>query len=504
MESEEVVVLVKRLERFPKETNEYESRKFTLEGILKEIAILFYKKGELVESTFIAKRLGFRKTGKFAERILKRWLGPMVIYKIIRERGRRGGRVLTAPSALIFISEDGKVLDFTELDEFYENSHKLSQKVVLNILKEPINLEEFLLIFEGREREAVKKLSELCKIATSRYEFSVLKEYISRGFLSEDISQKTVDSRVRFGNLVFNFILWYGTGNKGDEFLYDDVTCEYVEVGIEPPEEVKEVMEKIWEKKKRDAEKRGQVLDDNPGYKLLGIKLEREVEGERRKQKIRLTFGPTDFRTSVCTNQSIDEPVLKSEGGFTTMRRKYIKDLDLSDPSYLAHSFLSNMFGVALATITEDNKIILQRRSRQVFMGPMRFTLATAENMIRSDKDEYGKPNPFLTAKRCIKHELGEEIELKDIMFLGFGVRLDNLLPQALGMVKLRKRFSNLNLIKARDRWEGKNFPEKFDPSSLKKYFTESYLISDTAKLTILLALIHEFGFENVKKDLNL
>ena len=111
------------------------------------------------------------------------------------------------------------------------------------------------------------------------------------------------------------------------------------------------------------------------------------------------------------------------------------------------------------------------------------------------------KPNPFFTVKRCIKDELGEEIKLEDIMFLGFGVRLDNLLPQGLGMVKLRMKSSELNFTKAKDRWEGKNFLEEFTPHNLKKYFEESYLISDTAKLTILLALIHEFDFEDVKRS---
>jgi len=333
-----------------------------------------------------------------------------------------------------------------------------------------------------------------------KYELITLKEYVSRGFFLEDISQKTRDLRYRFGNLVFDFILWYGNGKE--EFFYDDVICEYVKARKELPEEIKEVAEEILRKKKRDAEKRGQVFDNHPGYKLLKIKIEREIKGEMRKKKIYLTFGPTDFYTSVCTNQSIDEPVLKSKEGFTTMRQKYIKEVDLSEPDYLTQSFLSNMFGVALAPITEDNKIILQKRSRQVFMGPMRYTLATAENMIRGlDEDEDGKPNPFLTAKRCIREELGEEIKLEDIMFLGFGVRLDNLLPQALGMVKLRMKSSELNFTKAKDRWEGKNFLEEFTPYNLKKYFEESYLISDTAKLTILLALIHEFDFEDVKRS---
>jgi hypothetical protein len=47
-------------------------------------------------------------------------------------------------------------LDLTEFSEFHENLDRFSQKVALNILKEPINLREFLLSFEGRENDAVK------------------------------------------------------------------------------------------------------------------------------------------------------------------------------------------------------------------------------------------------------------------------------------------------------------------------------------------------------------
>jgi hypothetical protein len=134
-------------------------------------------------------------------------------------------------------------------------------------------------------------------------------------------------------------------------------------------------------------------------------------------------------------------------------------------------------------------------------MGPEKLTLATAENMIRGlDEDKDGRPNPFITVKRCIKEELGEEIDLEDVTFLGFGVRLDNLLPQALGMVKLRSKSSDISFVKARDRWEGKNFLEDFTINALKKYFRERYLISDTAKLTILLALIHEYGVKDVER----
>jgi hypothetical protein len=503
--------LIKFVKRLPPETIRYKGREFKSEDLLKEIALLFYEKGEAVESTAIAKKLDLQKAGRFTEKVIRYHL----CNRIVNCESRKG-RVFVFPLALIFISEERRVLDLTALEGFRNNFHKFSSKVIVNILKDQISLEELLLMFEGREEEVIKKISELCRVVKplrrykkgkivyydfAKYDFNTLREYIRRSFLLEDISQRTRDSRYKLGKLELDFIRWYGTGRKGEEFSFDNVTCEYEERSIDLPDEIKDAAEEILRKKRKEAKEKGQIFDNHPGYKLLEIKMKREIKEGERKQKIHLIFGPTDFYTSVCTNQSIDEPILKSESGFTTIRRKYIREVDLSEPSYLRNSFLSNMFGVALAAITEDDKIILQRRSGQVYMGPERITLATAENMIRGlDEDENGKPNPFITAKRCIKEELGEEIEMKDVLFLVFGVRLDNLLPQALGMVRLKSRSSDISPIKAKDGWEGRNFFEDFTISNLKKYFEEPYLISDTAKLTILLALIHEFGFENVER----
>ena len=222
-----------------------------------------------------------------------------------------------------------------------------------------------------------------------------------------------------------------------------------------------------------------------------------------RKLQLRLTFAPTDFYTSVATNQSIDEPFIdSSEHKTSSLREKYLKNQDLRDSGYLMDSKLANMFGIALATITEDNKILLQERSKYVFMSKTKITLTTAENMIRGiDVDIHGNPDIFNTAQRCLREEVGLNIEKKDCVFLGFGVRLDNMLPQALGMVKLKMNSDELTFDHARDKWEGFNFTEDFSFEALRKYFEEPDLVSSTAKLTILLALINHYSFEEIEKQ---
>ena len=68
-------------------------------------------------------------------------------------------------------------------------------------------------------------------------------------------------------------------------------------------------------------------------------------------------------------------------------------------------------------------------------------------------------------------------------------------------MVKLKIKSNELNFNEARDRWEGSNFVEDFSFEALKQYFEDSNLMSATAKLTILLALINQYSFEDIERQ---
>jgi len=311
------------------------------------------------------------------------------------------------------------------------------------------------------------------------------------------------------GDCKLEFIRWYGTGESKDEFAIRDVICQYEDRSIPLSEELRSIKGRILKEKSEEAKEKGQVFDDNPHYKLLKIQLGREFieETRDRKQRVCLTYGPTDFLSCLATNLSLDKHLSRDDQGHpVTIRDRCLKVHDLGDPTYLQSSPLANSFGIALATLTQDDKILLQKRSHQVALGPEKLTVATAEIMLRDrDVDKNGKPSPFITAQRCVKAELGVEIRPEDAVFLLFGVRLDYGLPQALGILRLRMRSDELpTSYKAIDKWEGFNFPEEFSVGALKKYLFEprASLISDTAKLTIVSALVNQYGFEEVEKHL--
>ena len=327
--------------------------------------------------------------------------------------------------------------------------------------------------------------------------------YVPEKFTWDIMTEKLLYS---IGRTKLEFILWYGTGKRGDEFTLDDVTCEYSEEPLQLPPELQSALKKTLEEKKEEAMKSTQVLDNNPHYRLLGIKPSRKVVDGRDDRKLQphLIFAPTDFYTCIATNYSLDKRLLQDEAGHrVSIRDKYLKAHNLGDPTYLLNSQLANSFGVALATITEDRKIILQKRSPQVVFGPSTMSVATAEMMVRDiDIDNDGRPSPFVTGKRCVEKELGIAIKPEDVVFLGFGVRLDYALPQALGILRLKMNSHELSISKAIDRWEGFNFVEEFSVQTARKYLSGSYPISPTAKLTILLASVNEFGFEAIERQM--
>jgi hypothetical protein len=313
-------------------------------------------------------------------------------------------------------------------------------------------------------------------------------------------------------------MVWKWFGNGEEEFRYGDIICEYNErEALRLPTELQPTVERIIEEKKAEAKDKKQTYDDNPLYRLIGVQLERPVidDIKRRRQKLRLFLGPTSFFPYSATNLMLKEIMVKNEhGNPISLWKKSIERKNLNDTSYLRDSKLPNPLGIALAVLTNDKppKIVLHKRSQAVFMGPDKYSLP-AEKMVRGvdiDRDKIPpEPSPFITAKRCIKDELYIDVEKEDIKFLVLGIRLDYLQPQLLGVVKLKISGEELLKVKdmAMDKWEamGVQLVEFSLNEELKRILMlKENRMSSTAKLTIIYALINEYGYKNVDNWLTL
>lgn len=498
------ILLVKEISKFPDKKIIYKGSEFDVKELVETIYYLFYKKGSPISTAEITDSLHFSKAEKFVYKVMPH-LHPDTSEGLVNSI-KIGRRYLFYPSGIILKPNRGEVLDFTPINLFYDHLKKISEFVKVNICNPEDTLSNFLKLYDEKDHlDLLNILVDIAKTESPNLSKIELERTVSNRIQESKVNEKTVNAFYNIGNLRLPFVVWFGTGNKGEEFTCNDIFCEYINEPLRIPKEMQTLIDKKIDEKRKKADETGQAFDNNPGYRLLKITPTRLVfpEYNIRRLQLRLTFSPTNFYTSVATNQSIDElSITNNKHNITSLRKIYVKDQNLNDPTYLLNSKLANMFGIALATITEDNKILLQKRSQQVFMRQTKISLVTAENMIREvDLDEHKNPDIFATAKRCLREEVGLEIKKQDCVFLGFGVRLDNLLPQALGLVKLKTKSSELTFTNARDRWEGSNFMEDFSFEALKNYFNGSYLMSATAKLTILLALINQYSYEEIEQQ---
>jgi hypothetical protein len=515
------ILLVKevKLSTKSKETRKFDGEiKFNPKQLIETIAKLFYEKGRPVTVKEITERLNIERARKFGDRVIKSPLKDAV--KWIKLGGERAPDFFY-PSAvlMIFKDKDKVILDSSVLPFFYETLQELSKAVKVNLCRHTRSLSEFLSRIGKDENIVIFKLVEITKKEIAKGYYTG-KDYCA-GFstceFERDLRRAVLEYEfargipfTRIGDLFLEFCIWFGDGEE--EFRYGDITCEYDEREIlQLPAELQPLIERIIERKMKEARDKRQTYDDNPLYRLVDVRLERPVidETKKRVQKLRLFLGPTSFFPYSATNLMLKEITLKDENGRPiSLWKKSVQGKNLKDVSYLRESKLPNPLGVALAVLTNDSlpKILLHKRSGKVFMGLGKYSLP-AEMMIRGvdvDEDKVPpEPSPFITAKRCLWDELHVEVKKEDIKFLVLGIRLDYLQPQLLGVVELKINGEELlkRMNYARDKWEvqGVQLVEFSLNEELKNILMlEEKAISSTAKMTIIYALINKYGFKHV------
>lgn len=509
-----LINLVAEIDYIPSKPAKYREKYYNIRKCIWCIHNLFYEEGFIpISSVKIAQNMGYSVAGKIVSHFLKpnfhfeeskRKTDPKKKPKLISYQ-KENRCYSFYPVGMILKCKKSNEIFFPEVPNLKEIILDNSSQVCVNICNPSIQLNELLKKYETEKLLVLDILFDIAKkwSSYSKNSRAELDDLIGDELFKRRAYQKKDLKLYKIGNLELNFVKWFGTGEKGDEFTCTDVTCEYSDIPLYIPLEMQSLIEKRILERQEKSRINKQVFDNNPGYRLIGIKYKRPYlpEMNARKKQLTMFFGPTDFYTSSATNLSVHAEYEDEYNQKTSLNKKYVSNQDVNDPAYLIDSKLANMFGIALATITADNKILLQSRSHQVYMGKNTISLATAENMIRDmDADENKNPDLFKTACRCLKEEIRVDVKREDCVFLAFGIRVDNFLPQALGIVRIKEKSTELNFLTALDSWEGKNFTEDFTFEALKRYIEEPVDISPTAKLTILLALINEYGYEEIKE----
>lgn len=217
------------------------------------------------------------------------------------------------------------------------------------------------------------------------------------------------------------------------------------------PEEITKLRDEIY----RELHRQGSQIRvwNGQRYCLKGFFITRDPIAE--EPILHLKFGPTDYFNFLATSMNLDKEI-KINGIKTTLRKRYLENVD---PWAKPIDFLAHSFGINLAVITADNRLILTKRSGHVRSRPLSWNTTISEGLQRPvDSDKDGRPDLYKAAARGIREELGIIVPEEQIKFLSFGLDTELYQYGILGCVKLNVSFKNIKkaaAIGSSDSWEG-------------------------------------------------
>ena len=171
----------------------------------------------------------------------------------------------------------------------------------------------------------------------------------------------------------------------------------------------------------------------------------REIVDGEEVSVLRLHFCPTDYFTSLVTDFNSGNPI----------RDRYAQMVDIYNspvPEF------ATIVGVNIGLITNDGYYIVGERSGRVAIGAYQLTCSVNENMLRpTDAGKDGAPDPFRTAVRGAREELGIELEPTQITFTHFAIEPKLCEYSLYGWAHIRqtrKEIEQSRSIDAKDSWE--------------------------------------------------
>lgn len=138
-------------------------------------------------------------------------------------------------------------------------------------------------------------------------------------------------------------------------------------------------------------EQEGKVFN---GSKLALKALRLSRSGGDRSPKVHLDFCRSEYR--------LQRAVETIYAGLPAMEREAI----CSDP-FKVNSTFSNTFGVSLAIVTSDAKLLVSRRSSSVGPEKAKIIFGLAEGMTGNDLRDLSIPDPWMTGSRSLSREFG-------------------------------------------------------------------------------------------------
>lgn len=242
---------------------------------------------------------------------------------------------------------------------------------------------------------------------------------------------------------------------------------------------------------------RGETAQWNgPSYALRRFAIGRTVPEE--DLELTLTFVPSDYFTFQATVMSLDHNLLAAPSRLT-LRQKYLNGRDLSQP----YEALAQGFGVALAVVTSDHKMIFSWRSEKAGARPGELDVAVVEGVhpLNDRAATHFGPDLYRTAIRGAREEAGLEILTSQVTFLGFGVDTEFYQWVLLGVIRLSSPAQEALESRRRGaggRWEAFKFDVVSADAAEVFTFLRDKRMWAVGWVATYWALVHEFGRERV------
>ncbi|NUM45498.1 MAG: hypothetical protein HUU38_12410 [Anaerolineales bacterium] len=290
---------------------------------------------------------------------------------------------------------------------------------------------------------------------------------------------------------------WLVIDGDGElEYTPATIRCRVENMPYTLPPEISALRDTIQKREARKKSKGENYQWNGPMYSLEKYARGRTIPEENLE--ITLTFRPSDYFTFQATITSLDTNLL-TPPAVLTLRQKYLQGHELSNPI----PFLSNGFGIALAVITKDKKLILTRRNTNIGVRPGQLDSSVVEGIqpILDRSNTYKGPDLYRTAIRGAQEELGIQLLQEDIHFLGFGLDTEYYQWGLLGIAYCSETIEQIREIRTRGiggKWEV-NQIEAIDinPKQILARLKENKIWS-IGFVTVYYALTKEFGKDKI------
>jgi hypothetical protein len=215
-----------------------------------------------------------------------------------------------------------------------------------------------------------------------------------------------------------------------------------------------------------------------------------------------LTFGLTDF----WTNQACDAAILQVQ--------REIRDGSIDLVNWPGEAFCD------VIVITGDRQLLICQRAGHLYHEPHKWSASLEESIDgEEDLNVFGVIDPSNTVRRALKEELGlppEKAQWANIRFVAIGTDWKNLSSALVTVVRL----PDMSAAEIRDYWRNQLDQELVEldsvpltienglkllaggPIALAPSARQDAAFHRTAKMRILISLLHEFGYDKISSVL--